>query len=177
MFFTQTEQYETIVTGQYGRPEEYPDIEAYDHLLFYIQRNQNKNTVVYEANCLYNGLLDLNDPISIKWIKFLENDEEEIQPLNYIQKKLAYGYHFKVISNDLIEFCFVSYSGMKFYLSRNKRGVFQVSTVLDGIMSVIDRIYIYAEDMGIFPQVKFAEFFGRCQVSNEITYKKLFLQP
>ena len=176
MFFTQTEQYETIVSGQHGRPEEYPDIEAYDHLLFYIQRNQNRNTVVYEANCLYNGLLDLNDPISIKWIKFLENGDEEIQPLNFIQKKLAYGYDFKVISHDLIEFCFVSYSGMKFYLSKNKKGAFQVSTSLDGVKSIIDRIYIYAEDMGIFPQVKFAEFFGRCLVTNEGIYKKLFLQ-
>jgi hypothetical protein len=176
MFFTQTEQYETLVIGQYGRPEDYPDIEAYDQLLFYIQRNQNRNTVVYEANCVYNGLLDLNDPISINWIKFMDNGEEEIQPLNYIQKKLAYGYNFKVISNDLIEFCFVSYSEMKFYLSKNKNGGFHVSTTLDGIMSIIERIYIYAEDMGIFPQVKFAEFFGRCATTNKSTYKKLFLQ-
>lgn len=177
MFFTQTEQYESLVTGQYGRPEDYPDIDGFDHLLFYIQRNQNRNTVVYESNILHSGLIDLNDPISVNWIKFTEKGDQEIQPLNYIQKKLAYGYNFKVISNDLIEFCFVSYSGMKFYLSKNKKGNFQVSAALDGIMSVIDRIYIYAEDMGIFPQVKFAEFFGRCQNNNNRVYKKLFLQP
>ena len=176
MFFTQTEQYETLVKGQYGRPENYPDIEKYDNLLFYIQRNQNSNTVVYEANYLNNNLINFNDPISIKWIKFLDNNEQEIQPLNYIQQKLAYGYNFKVISADLIEFCFVSYSEMKFYLSKNKNGSFKVSTYLEGVLATLDSIYIYAEDMGIFPQVKFAEFFGRCQKTNSEIYHKLFLQ-
>ncbi len=176
MFFTQTEQYETLVTGQYGRPDDYPDIDGYESLLFYIQRNQNRNTVVYEANLLYDGLIDLNDPISINWVKFMDNGEEEIQPLNYIQKKLAYGYDFKVISHDLIEFCIVSYTAMKFYLSKNKKGSYQVSASLEGVLSIIDSIYIYAEDMGIFPQVKFAEFFGRCQTTKKRVYKKLFLQ-
>ncbi len=176
MFFTQTEQYETLVKGQYGRPDDYPDIDGYEHLLFYIQRNQNQNTVVYEPNFKLGGLLDLNEPMTINWIKFEDNGDQEIQPLNYIQKKLAYGYNFRVISNDLIEFCFVSYTSMKFYLAKNKKGRYQVSATIEGVLSIIDNIYIYAEDMGIFPQVKFAEFFGRCQSTNKNIYKKLYLQ-
>ncbi|MBK9734038.1 MAG: DUF4833 domain-containing protein [Saprospiraceae bacterium] len=174
MFYTQSEHYDTIVKGHAGRPAGYPDLDFYPNLLFYIQRNQNINTVVYEANILSDNLVNLNDPINIKWIKFGKNGEQEIQSLNYIQRKLAYGYHFKIINHDLIEFCFVSYENMKFFLSKDKKNNFRVSTVINEVMSLVDRIYIYAEDLGIFPQVKFAEFFGRNMLTNEKVYKKLF---
>jgi len=34
-------------------------------------------------------------------------------------------------------------------------------------------IYIYAEDLGVFPLVKFAEFFGKNAVTGDKYYKKL----
>lgn len=52
MFYTQSEQYDVIVSGHSGRPLDYPVLSDYPELLFYIQRNQNINTVIYELNMM-----------------------------------------------------------------------------------------------------------------------------
>ncbi len=176
MNFTQSEQYEATLNGHLGRPFDYPVLEQSDLLLFYIQRNHNTNTVVYETNLLPGGLINLEDPIHIYWIKFEKSGAHVIQELNYIQKKLAYGYESKVINNDLIEFSFVSYDKMKLYLRKEENGNFNVATSIDGEMSIIDYIYIYAEDLGVFPQVKYAEFFGKQINTFKSIYKRLYLQ-
>ncbi|MBK7636319.1 MAG: DUF4833 domain-containing protein [Saprospiraceae bacterium] len=161
MFFVQSEQYTSATSGQEGRPANYPYMDAHPDLLFYIQRNQNINTVIYELNMLQGGLLNLQEPIKISWVFFEENSQVKVDELNLIQKKLAYGYHHKVISNDLIEFRFVSYSDMTFFLAKNNCGVFRVVSKFKGEFVEIDHIYVYSEDFGVFPQVKFVEFFGK----------------
>ncbi len=175
MFFTQSEQYSSIVYGQEGRPSDYPIIDAYPDLLFYIQRNQNINTVIYELNLLPGGLLDLNDPINISWVYFSENGEKKVQDLNYIQKKLAYGYNHNIISNDLIEFKFVSYDQMTFYLARDNKKRFRVFSRFGGENIEVEMLYIYAEDLGVFPQVKFVEFYGKNSRTHLPFYEKLTL--
>lgn len=160
MFFTQSEQNTSITQGFGGRPDHYPVIEAYPELLFYIQRNQNINTVIYELNLLSGDMLNLNDPIKISWMYFEDGNHQKVQEINFIQKKLAYGYHHQVISNDLISFKFVSYDDMTFYLAKNNVGQYKVITKIKGAYVEIDHIYVYAEDFGVFPQVKFVEFFG-----------------
>ena len=165
MFFVQSEQYISVTKGEEGRPENYPMIDDYNELLFYIQRNQNINTVIYEVNTLPGGLISLNDPIKISWVFFEEDKQKKVEKLNLIQKKLAYGYHHKVINNDLIEFRFVSYDHMTFYLSKNACGRFRVYSKFNGDYIEIDHIYVYAEDFGVFPQVKFVEFFGKNKIS------------
>ncbi len=175
MFFTQSEQYSSIVYGQEGRPSDYPVIDTYPELLFYIQRNQNINTVIYELNLLPGGILNLNDPINISWVYFSETGEKTIQEINYIQKKLAYGYNFRAISHDLIEFKFVSYDQMTFYLAKDHQNRFRVFTRFESENIEVSFIYIYAEDLGVFPQVKFAEFYGKNSVTHLPFYEKLIL--
>lgn len=66
--FVQSEQYTSATSGQEGRPANYPYMDAHPDLLFYIQRNQNINTVIYELNMLQGGLLNLQEPIKISWV-------------------------------------------------------------------------------------------------------------
>lgn len=47
---------------------------------------------------------------------------------------------------------------MTFYLAKNAAERFRVFTKFSGEYIEIDHIYIYAEDFGVFPQVKFVEF-------------------
>ncbi|MBK8516954.1 MAG: DUF4833 domain-containing protein [Saprospiraceae bacterium] len=175
MFFTQSEQYDSLVHGQEGRPADYPVIEPYPELLFFIQRNQNINTVIYELNHLPGEILNLNDPIKISWMYFDENRNTTVKELNYIQKKLAYGYHHRVISNELIEFRFVSYDQMTFYLAKENKKHFRVFSRFGSKTVEISFIYIYAEDLGVFPQVKFVEFFGKDSSTQLPFYEKLCL--
>lgn len=176
MAVTKVGQEEVVCFGQEGRPANYPNVAQYPGLLFYIQRNQNINTVVYEVNLQSAGLINLEKPVHIYWLQYDENRNTTIKELNYIQKKLAYGYHHRVISSELIEFRFVSYDLMKFYLARDKDMNFKVYTNFNDNYIELDMMYIYAEDLGVFPQVKFAEFYGKYQLSGEKFYKKLILQ-
>jgi len=176
MIFGKTERLETDIPDYEGRPNHYPIIADYPNLLFYIQRNQNFNSVIYELNFLSGGILDLHQPIKINWLQFGTDGKTETKELNYIQKKLAYGYHHKVISSDLLEFRFFSYDQMKFYLGKNKEGRFRVFSILDNINVEIAYMYVYSEDLGVFPQVKFVEFFGKKSCSGDIFYKKLSLE-
>ncbi|MBK8347813.1 MAG: DUF4833 domain-containing protein [Saprospiraceae bacterium] len=167
---------EAVLPGQNGRPEHYPVLEDYHDLLFYIQRNQNLNSVIYEVNLQSGELLNLSKPIRIQWLKYNQDGSSEKQELNYIQQKLAYGYQHKIITNELVQFSFVSYDQMNFYIGKDTSGRYRVYTVLEGANIELHSVYVYAEDFGVFPQVKFIEFFGKTATSGDKFYKKLLLQ-
>ncbi len=168
-------QFVTLPYEEHSKPTDYPEIEDYPELLFYIQRNQNHNTVVYEVNYNSGQLLNLTEPILVHWLRFENQKVVEKQSLNYIQKKLAYGYRFKVISNELISFEIISYDDMKFYLGKNAEGRFKVYFIDNGLNIVLESIYIYAEDLGVFPQVKWAEIFGVVSDTGQKLFKRIEL--
>jgi len=61
-----------------------------DEKLFHVRRNLNRNIIVYDA-CLNDGKLNVKDPIHVYW-KNLEHNPVTTNELNFIQRKLAYGY-------------------------------------------------------------------------------------
>ena len=168
-------QYITVDLEEQSKPSDYPIIEDYPSLLFYIQRNQNHNTVVYELNYTPIQMLNLNKPVLIHWLRYEDGHSVEKQQLNYLQRKLAYGYKFEVISGELIEFEFVSYDEIKFFLGKDNTGRFRVFFIDKGINIVLESVYIFAEDLGVFPQVKWAELFGKTSDSGQEFYKKIGL--
>ena len=176
MFYTQSEQYDVIVHGHSGRPLDYPVLADYPELLFYIQRNQNINTVVYEVNMMQGNIINLNEPVKVSWINFQSDGSQVINQLNYIQRKLAFGYHFDIISSELIEFRFVAYDLLVFYLAKDDKGRYRIYTRFEDQKILLNMIYIYAEEIGVFPQVKFAEFYGETVDTHEKFYKKLILE-
>jgi len=58
--------------------------------LFFVSRNLNRNIIVYDVQ-LKNGALDINDPIHVYWYN-QEHNPVTTNELNFIQRKLAYGY-------------------------------------------------------------------------------------
>ena len=64
--------------------------------LFHISRSANKNLVCYDAN-LVDGKLNAEKPLKVYWVN-REEHPGETNGLNYIQRKLAYGY--KLISGN-----------------------------------------------------------------------------
>ncbi|MBK8700034.1 MAG: DUF4833 domain-containing protein [Saprospiraceae bacterium] len=152
-----------------GLPSDYP-VPDKEGLLFYIQRNQNYNTVVYEVNKTELGDWNMNDPMKVYWIKY--NQLQEECELNYIQNKLAYGYNSQIINNDLIEFSFVSYK-KQFFIQKVGQNDFRVITDLSGSYAYLNNMYVYAEEFGVFPEVKFVELFGMRIDSMGPCYEKI----
>ena len=77
-------------------PEEdtYPTPER----LFYIARSLNRNLVCYDAN-LKEGKLNLEEPIEVYWLNRTDRPGYT-NGLNFIQRKLVYGYKVKQKGND-----------------------------------------------------------------------------
>ena len=58
--------------------------------LFFVSRNLNKNIIVYDVQ-LKNGGLDMEKPLHVYWYN-LEHNPVTTNELNFIQRKMAYGY-------------------------------------------------------------------------------------
>ena len=64
--------------------------------LFYITRSANKNLVCYDVN-LVNGKMNAKDPLKVYWVN-REEHPGKTNGLNFIQRKMAYGY--KLVSGN-----------------------------------------------------------------------------
>jgi len=144
--------------GIFGLPEDYPIPADIDNMLFFIQRNQNTNTVVYTVNHAPNGLINLNEPINVFWKQY--NNHGETKDLNYIQRKLAYGYEFDVINPVAIQMNIVAYPDFKIYVTKNDDNKFRAVAKLNGEWAEISNVYVYADENGAFPMVKYIELYG-----------------
>ncbi len=144
--------------GEHGLPEYYPAPPLNSNSLFYIQRNQNQNTVVYELNRLHDGSINQEYPMNVFWIRY--SDQGEQKELNYIQNKLAYGYHSSMINKDCFQFHLAAYEKQKFYIDLQKGYQNHIYTKLEGRLCRVTNLYVFAEELGVFPRVKFVEFYG-----------------
>ena len=161
--------------GVRGLPEDYPSPVEREDLLFYIQRNQNKNTVVYELNRNNSGEVSLDLPMHAYWIKY--TDGGDVKELNVYQDQLAYGYHSQSINSETFEFHFVSYEELKLFIVKDGiKDEFKVVCKINGEISVLSNIYVYAEELGVFPKVEFIELYGQELKSGLFTYEKIIIE-
>ncbi len=142
--------------GEVGLPADYPK-PMIENLMFYIQRNDNTNTVLYTLNINENGLLDSNNPLKVFWKRYF--DQGELKDLNMIQRKLAYGYNALKRRKDYYEFSLAAYADKKMFLRKYGQS-YKVITKVNGMWAKLDNIYVFTESLGVFPKVKFAEIYG-----------------
>ena len=159
--------------GEAGLPLEYPKPDIGPNGLFYIQRNQNTNTIVYEVNRDCQGYIDGNDPLYVYWIRYV--DEGQRRELNVIQKQLAYGYRHERINHHSFEIHVVSYPNRKIYIDDATPHGLKASMIINGKMAYISNIYVYALEMGLFPDVKYLELYGLDHVDLCPVYEKIEL--
>jgi len=162
-----------VSPGQNGLPADYPIPEKTDDLLFYIQRNQNKNTVVYNLNRNCDGCINQEFPMEASWINY--SDGGVRKNLNYFQNKLAYGYQSKLINSSTFEFHFVSYEKLRFFIARQDDGKYNALLNIDNEMAVLNNVYVYAEEFGVFPQVKYIELFGNSLSKGNPVYQRILI--
>ncbi|MEL6122560.1 MAG: DUF4833 domain-containing protein [Bacteroidota bacterium] len=155
--------------GSTGRPSWYPEPDQDDDLLFYIQRNQNEDAIVYRVNRTSGGLISRDLPMDAYWIKFTNGGER--RELNAIQSKLAYGYESEMISPELFRFRFVAYKSLQFYIAK-KEDQYIAQCEMEGEIVQLDNIYVYALEFGVFPDVKYIELYGE-RADGTFAYRKI----
>ena len=153
----------------------FPAPPAAPQRLFYVQRDPNANTIVYDANTISNGrAFNAKQPIRVYWIKYAENGQTE--PLNYLQRTLAYGVDVRPVAGKTAEYEFnvVSYSKRKLRLFIDEAGRPHAVLHINGKQAWLDRVYvkITGKKAGLVPDVKYVELFGTDPKTGAAVYEK-----
>lgn len=135
--------------------------------LFYLQRDPNPNTVIYQLNVDAAGRLVEGEPVRAFWIRYTEKGERK--DLNFIQRKFAYGLTAQKIAPEKYELKFAAYNKLRFFLMRSGPDkAFHVFTTIANRQIVLTRVFLRIEG-GTFwvPNVRYIEFKGWNAASHE----------
>ena len=149
--------------------KEFPVPKDIKNQLFYVQRTNNINTLIYQLNYTENGELNEKEPIKIFWKNYDKDGSTE--SLNIIQKKYAYG--IEVHELDSIKktfyFTFVSYKKKQIFLIKSPvTHKYEAFVNLNNKLIMIDRIYIHIEGGAFWtPKIKYLDVFGKLPNKNE----------
>jgi hypothetical protein len=129
-------------------------------MLFYVQRTQNTNTIIYQLNVDGKDQVNKEHPVNIFWMRYADNKGKA--DLSYLQRTYAYGLKTKDLGNDKYELRFVSYKKTAFYLTRSERTKeYHVYGTVKNKMIEINRIFVQIEGGTFwFPNVVYVEFKG-----------------
>jgi hypothetical protein len=140
------------------RDTKYPTPSGNVNQLFFIQRDPNSNTLIYELN-LKNGALVEDEPIHVFWIRYAEKGQKD--ELNYIQRNFAYGIKSKMINKDLFEIHFVSYKKKLMSLKKSSDNKFYVFTDINKKQAILKQVFIRVNGGSFWvPNVEYVELKG-----------------
>lgn len=149
--------------------KEFPIPSGNSNQLFYLQRNENINTLVYELN-EQNGNLNMENLIHVFWILYAKNSQHE--ELSEVEKKFAYGIKSVSSTKEQYQFTLVAYPKISLQLIKDSNQKYHIYTTPVKQQMMLNRIYIKVKE-GSFrlePEVEYIEFRGTDVVSGkEIT--------
>lgn len=147
-----------VFTGESSGDDKFPTPPDNINRLFFVQRNPNSNTIIYELNNK-NGLLDKDNPIHVYWLRYADKGQKE--ELSYIQRKFAYGLITKPLSNDQYDVRFVSYKKFPLTLMKSVDGKYHIFAKIAQKQIILDRIFVKIEGGSFWlPNVVYVELKG-----------------
>ncbi len=152
-------------------PDDFPKLEETEALLFFIQRNRNKNTIVYDINLKPDGSLNTRNPISVYWRKF-QNHNGLKDKLSWLEFNFAYGYRSRKREN-YYSIKLKAYNDRAIQLTF-KDGKWLPLMTINGQTCVLKNLYIYADESRLWPSVKYADIYGRSTVTQELVKERIY---
>jgi len=162
-----------FISMLYSQNIDYP-VPKTKNLLFYIQRNHNENTIVYDANFDEEGNLNPKKPVDAYWLRYQEDGRR--MELRTFEKYMAYGIKCKKLENSEFDY--------RLYLSASKKLVFwlkqtapfkaEIYADVKGKRIKLDHMFANLDESGWLPKVKYGEFFGTDPKTGQKVYIKVF---
>lgn len=146
--------------GSDPSPLIFPTPKDISNQLFYVQRDPNTNTIIYQLNLDKHGEIDKDEPVNVFWIRYGDNGEKK--DLSYIQRKFAYGIISKNLGNGKFELKFTSHKKLPMYLYKSTIDKkYHVYATLNNKKMQIERIFLRIEGGSFWlPNVKYVEIKG-----------------
>ncbi len=136
--------------------------------LFYVQRNTNTNTIIYDLNYTSDGKLDASEPVKAYWIRYAEDSARK--DLSYIQRKFAYGLTSKALANGSYDIRFVSYKKFPLTLMKTEDGKYHIFALIAQKKVMLNRIFVKIDGGTLWlPSVTYVEVKG----SDPVTGKEI----
>ncbi|MCF6243242.1 MAG: DUF4833 domain-containing protein [Bacteroidales bacterium] len=157
----------------FGQSKKYPVPPETDKLLFYIQRNHNANTIVYDANFDKTGKLNKDKPIDVYWLRYEEQGQK--MELRSIEKWYAYGVDCKKTKPNTFDVKLVADKARKFTLVQTKSFKAVLITQINNKEAILNHMYIFAEETDFWPTVKYIELFGNEIQTGLRVYQKIII--
>jgi hypothetical protein len=156
-------------------PIKFPTPKGITNQLFYLQRDPNRNTLIYELNVDKSGNIEEDQPVLAYWIRYDENQVKK--DLSYVQRKFAYGIDAKKLGKDQFELRFVSHKKLPLYLVRSAEDKkFHVYVTINSKKLLLDRIFVRIEGGSFWlPNVKYVELRGINQANNSLVTERLIV--
>ncbi|TDQ12056.1 DUF4833 domain-containing protein [Pedobacter metabolipauper] len=128
-----------------------------NNLLFFLQRNPDANTVIYELNYNEDGTLNPSNPVKGSWIRYEEN--ERFKELTAIEKKFAYGVKCKSLGNDEFEIRLVAYKKLPLYLLKSDSDhKYRIYIKDEGKNLLLKRVFVRVNGGSFwFPKVQYID--------------------
>ncbi|OIN59185.1 DUF4833 domain-containing protein [Arsenicibacter rosenii] len=142
--------------------------------LFYIQRSNNTNTVIYDANMLADKKLDPRKPVSVYWIRYAEKGQQE--GLSFFQWKMAYGYKHRPLNGaDGFEFSLNAFDKRPIRIT-NERGRAMAMMQINGRLAQLYKVFVQiAPGNHLVPDVQYIELFGVDTDGNHPVYERIMI--
>lgn len=147
-----------------------PATKKLNQRLFVIERNMNKNTVCYDANILQNGKLNAEDPIDAYWVDYATNGQRS--ELNYIQRRMAYGFSYEKNTNGSIYVTLKAFEKRKILLTQDAKGNSSALLKINGLDARLTKIFVTAKPK-MYTTVEFIELYGIDIKTGKALYEKI----
>ena len=140
--------------------------------LFHIERNKNANIVVYDAMVEADGNLPKKDrkTVEVYWLRLAEDGRR--RKLKRIERRLAYGIKVKGRTGNRLTLKMRAKIGRPLTVD-GVDGVYRAFIEIAGRPAILERVYIFAEEKAVMPEVKYLELFGTDLETGEEAYEKL----
>jgi len=138
--------------------------------LFVIERNMNKNTVCYDAVLLNNGTLNLENPIDAYWMEYATDGKRS--ELNYIQRRMAYGFSFEKTSMGNVYITLKAFDKRKILVTVDIKGNSHAMIKINGADANLTKIFVTAKPK-MYTTVEFVELYGTDIKNGKNLYEKI----
>ena len=138
-------------------PADFPRPEQTERSLFFIQRNLNKHTIIYDLNLKEDGSLDTSEPIDNYWRQYASTGQR--RELSWLESWLAYGYRVKKKKENALLIKLRAHKE-RFIELRKDGDRWRAVITINGEDSYLTNIYAFADESGILPDVKHVDLFG-----------------
>ncbi|WP_052496462.1 DUF4833 domain-containing protein [Pedobacter lusitanus] len=149
----------TIIGSLSAQPlgEKTPESARIENLLFFVQRNPDANTVIYELNLNEDGTLCSENPVKVSWIRYAEDGKRE--ELSSIERKYVYGVQSQRLGNDEYEIHLMAYKQLPLYLKRSETdNKYKIYIKDEGQPYLLKRVFIKLDRCSFwYPKVRYID--------------------